>query len=62
MIDTFSTTLLSDFTVTGMLSGETMQPVDMGLIMLLAVSMSILALALVLVTKGQLGFVNEEEK
>jgi membrane protease YdiL (CAAX protease family) len=62
MIDTFSTTLLSDFTVTGMLSGETMQPVDMGLIMLLAVIMSILALALVLVTKGQLGFVNEEEK
>jgi membrane protease YdiL (CAAX protease family) len=62
MIDTFSTTLLSNFTVTGMLSGEPMQPVDMGLIMLLAVIMSILALALVLVTKGQLGFVNEEEK
>jgi membrane protease YdiL (CAAX protease family) len=62
MIDTFSTTLLSDFTVTGMLSGETMPAVDMGLIMILAVIMSILALALLIATNGQLGFVTEEEK
>jgi len=62
MIDTFSTTLLSNFTVTGMLSGVTMQPVDMGLIMMLVVIMSILALVLVLVTKGQLGFAAGEDK
>jgi membrane protease YdiL (CAAX protease family) len=62
MIDTFSTTLLSDFTVTGMLSSEMVQPINMELIMTLAVIISILALALVLVTKGQLGFVSEAEK
>jgi membrane protease YdiL (CAAX protease family) len=62
MIDTFSTTLLSDFTVTGMISGETMPEVDMGLIMMLAVIMSILALVLLIVTKGRLGFVAEEDK
>lgn len=62
MIDTFSTTLLSDLTVTGMLSGEMVQPINMELIMTLAVIMSILALALVLVTKGQLGFAAGEDK
>jgi membrane protease YdiL (CAAX protease family) len=55
MIDTFSVTLLSDCTVTGMLAGETMQPVDMGLIMMLAVIMLVFALVLVVATKGWLG-------
>jgi hypothetical protein len=59
-IDTFSTTLLSSFTVTGMLAGEMMQPVDMGLIMMLAGIMSILALVLVVSTKGKLGFTAED--
>lgn len=61
MIDTFSVTLLSDFTVTGMLAGETMQPVDMGLIMMLAVVMLVFALVLVVATKGWLGNSTIEE-
>ena len=61
-VDTFSTTLLTGFTVTGMLAGEVMPAVDLGLITLLAVVMSVLALALLIVTKGKLGFVTEEEK
>ena len=60
MIDTFSTTLLSDFTVTGMLAGEAMQPVDMGLIIIMAVIMTVSALILVVATKGLHGFVDEE--
>lgn len=61
-VDTFSTTLLTGFTVTGMLAGEVMPAVDLGLITMLAVVMSVLALALLIVTKGKLGFVTEEEK
>lgn len=61
-VDTFSTTLLTGFTVTGMLAGDVMPAVDLGLITMLAVVMSILALALLIVTKGKLGFVTEEEK
>ena len=54
-IDTFSTTLLSDFTVSGMLAGENMQPVNMELITMLALVMSASALVLVVATKGRLG-------
>lgn len=61
-VDTFSTTLLTGFTVTGMLAGDVMPAVDLGLITMLAVVMSVLALALLIVTKGKLGFVTEEEK
>jgi membrane protease YdiL (CAAX protease family) len=61
MIDTFSTTMLSDFTVTGMLAGETMQPIDIRLIMTLAVIMTILAVMLVVATKGELGFPLDEK-
>jgi membrane protease YdiL (CAAX protease family) len=60
MIDTLSTTLLSDFTVTGMLAGETMQPIDMGLITMHALVMSVSALVLVVATKGRLGISTEE--
>ncbi len=55
-IDIFSSTLLSDFTVSGMLVGETMEPIDMGLIAVLSVVMSVAALVLVIRTKGQLGY------
>ena len=61
-VDTFSTTLLTGFTVTGMLAGDVMPAVDLGLITMLAVVMSVLALAILIVTKGKLGFVTEEEK
>ena len=61
-VDTFSTTLLTGFTVTGILAGDVMPAVDLGLITMLAVVMSVLALALLIVTKGKLGFVTEEEK
>ena len=61
-VDTFSTTLLTGFTVTGMLAGDVMPAVDLGLITMLAVVMSVFALALLIVTKGKLGFVTEEEK
>ncbi len=55
-VDTFSTTLLTGFTVTGMLAGDVMPAVDMGLITMMAVVMSITTIALIIVTKGQLGF------
>lgn len=61
-VDTFSTTLLTGFTVTGILAGDVMPAVDLGLITMLAVVMSVFALALLIVTKGKLGFVTEEEK
>jgi membrane protease YdiL (CAAX protease family) len=61
-IDTFSTTLLTDFTVTGMLAGDVVPAIDMGLVTIVAVVTSVSALVLVGATKGQLGFSTEEER
>jgi hypothetical protein len=54
MIDT-SSTMFVDLTVTGMLAGETVPPIDRGLLAVITVVMASLALLLILVTKGRLG-------
>ncbi len=55
MIDT-SSTFFVDFTVSGMLAGETIPAVDQGLLVTVTVVMAVAALLLVLATKGRLGY------
>ncbi len=55
MIDT-SSTFFVDFTLSGMLAGETIPAVDQGLLATVTVVMALAALLLVLATKGRLGY------
>jgi len=54
-IDTFGTTMLMDFTVSGMLAGEVAPPVDIDLFTIQTLVMGAAALTLVAVTRGRLG-------
>jgi membrane protease YdiL (CAAX protease family) len=60
-IDTFSTSLLSDFTMASMLVGEAIQPVDMRLITMMAGIMALFALVLIVLTKGRLGYTSDKD-
>jgi membrane protease YdiL (CAAX protease family) len=60
-IDTFSTTLLTDFTVTGMFAGDVVPPADMRLITMQTVVMAVSALVLVVATRGRLGASTEDK-
>lgn len=54
-IDTFGSTMLVDFTVSGMLAGDVVPAADLALIAMQTAVMSVVALVLVAVTRGQLG-------
>jgi membrane protease YdiL (CAAX protease family) len=58
-IDLFGSTILLDFSVTGMLAGEAAPSVNMTLFTIQTVVMSISALVLVIATRGMLGSANE---
>ena len=59
-VDTFGSTMLLDLTVSGMLSGETVPPVDTILFTIQTVVMSVAALVLLVATRGRFGISLEE--
>ena len=54
-VDTFGSTMLMNFTVSGMLAGEVVPPADMALFTMQTVVMGVAALVILAVTKGRLG-------
>jgi hypothetical protein len=60
MLDISGSTMLVDFTVTGMRAGEVIPPADTNLIIIQTAVMTAAALLLVAVTRGRLGFVADK--
>ena len=58
-VDTFGTTMLLDFTVSGMLTGEVPPSVDIKLFTIQTVVMALAAFVLIVATKGRLGISEE---
>lgn len=62
MLDISGSTMLVDFTVSGMLAGEVVPSADMSLITMQTVVMAAASLVLLVVTKGRLGYSADDEK
>lgn len=60
MLDISGSTMLVDFTVTGMRAGEVIPPADTNLIIMQAAVMSAAAILLIVATRGRLGLVADK--
>jgi membrane protease YdiL (CAAX protease family) len=60
-IDTFGSTMLLDFTVSGMLAGDSAPPADMALITMQTAVMAVVAFVLIVATRGWLGFEHHKQ-